>query len=600
MNPRRCFAALSILIAPTGLVAQTPPPGVAYAAGFQPGGQALFTLDLSQTPVGDSPSSIEVRRGNVEVVLKGGVRMLKASSATEFVITLPQVLPADFTLEFDLVPKRGSNPQDFSFEGTPVINQGAGSAHVLWHATGYLAVIGGGPDNYETPMPEDLRATLPGVRTLVGVSVSGNTIKLYTNGRRLFTLDRVFARGQVLRVFLGGVDDGTEAVYLAGLRVATGGGLGIIAAQAGLPNRTQFPPGTTPYVPPAPGSGTTSTGSALSGSTLAGSSQSTVTVVGGGSPTVKTVAGAPAPTPVNAPSGPAIASGPLPGGTAMTPAQVAATQQLLSKATQTLPVVGANSNNTTSTSNPLATSRSQPSGVTGTAMAPTGIIAQFAGPANLSTTSLAKVGGFNGGWGILLGWTQVPGATGYRVSRTPAGSAQSAVVTPTVTFPQTGPAMVNAVDPMVLPGASYTYWVEALLSSGPTAPSPVSTVDAGFPSAAIGNLQAVVGGTQSVVLPGSLAIRGPMPGSQVTWTWQQNDLVFRYEVSYEVVGGLPGIATAFERFTVATSGNPPVSAPLSLAVPQGKIVRLCVSPFADPNPTLPLPKTATCLNSQVP
>jgi hypothetical protein len=219
-----CVAGLAVFAAwlPDRAASQpTPPAGVAYAAGFQPGGQQLFLLDLSGTPVGEVPTTIKPLRGNVEVVLQGGMRMLKASSASEFLITLPQVLPQDFTLEFDLVPKRCCPPPDLSFEGTPTVNQGSASAHLLWQADGYLAVVGGAQDNYETPMPDDFRATLPGVLTQVRVSVTGSTIKLYTNGRRLYTLDRQFARGRVLRVFLGGVDD-LNAVYLAGLRIATG------------------------------------------------------------------------------------------------------------------------------------------------------------------------------------------------------------------------------------------------------------------------------------------------------------------------------------------------------------------------------------------
>jgi hypothetical protein len=216
-------------------------------------GTTLFQLDLSGTPVGEFPSAIKQLKGSMAVVLQGGVPMLKASAASEFLITLPQVLPRDFTLEFDLVPKRGSNPQDLSFEGTPTINQGTGSAHVLWHATGYLGVVGGGGDNFETPMPEDLRATLPGVLTHVVADFQGPTVKLYTNGRRHYTLDKQFARGRVLRVFLGAEDDGTEAVYLAGLRISTGSGLGIVAAQAGLPTRSPAPrPGMPPAPSPAP------------------------------------------------------------------------------------------------------------------------------------------------------------------------------------------------------------------------------------------------------------------------------------------------------------------------------------------------------------
>ena len=195
-------------------------------------GADLFVLDLAGTPLGEIPTGIKQLQGMLEVVLKDGVPMLKASARSEFLITLPQALPADFTLEFELVPKACCNPQDLSFEGTPTIKQGAGSAHVLWDSDGYLAIIGGGPDTYEAPMPEELRTTLPGVLTQVVATVEGPTIKLYTNGKRLFTLDRRFARGRVLRVFLGGQDDNTQAVYLARLRVATGIGAPSISLTA--------------------------------------------------------------------------------------------------------------------------------------------------------------------------------------------------------------------------------------------------------------------------------------------------------------------------------------------------------------------------------
>ena len=230
-------------------VAAFPRPGAAQPVVPLRPGTTLFQLDLAGTPVGDAPNTIKVLKGNVEVVLLGGMRMLKASTASEFLITLAQVLPTDFTLEFDLVPKLGSNPQDLSFEGTPTINQGTASAHVLWHATGSLSVIGGGGDNYETPMPDDLRATLPGVLTRVVLEAQGPTIKLYTNGRRLYTLQKQFARGAVLRVFLGAEDGGTEAVHLAGLRVTAGAQ--VIAQGNPAP---PAPPGTSNYVPPLPGS----------------------------------------------------------------------------------------------------------------------------------------------------------------------------------------------------------------------------------------------------------------------------------------------------------------------------------------------------------
>ena len=230
--PRRALTH-SWLAFGTLLVGVAAFPRVGLGQPGQPSpGTTLFALDLSRTPVGELPANLDLTTGILEVALRNGVPMLKASALSEFRITLQppgQVLPRDFTVEFDLVPKLGSNPQDLSVEGTPTINQGDASAHVLWHATGALAVIGGGGETYETAMPEDLQTTLPGVLTKVVLEVAGPTIRLYTNGRRLYTLQKQFARGAVLRVYLGAQNGGTEAVYLAGLRVTAGTGSGIAA-----------------------------------------------------------------------------------------------------------------------------------------------------------------------------------------------------------------------------------------------------------------------------------------------------------------------------------------------------------------------------------
>jgi hypothetical protein len=233
----------------------TPPPGVAIAAGFIPGSRTIFDLNLAAEPLGGSPTRLKLLKGSVTVVRKNGIPMLKAANAAEFLITLPEVLPQDFTVELALVPKACCSPQDLSLEGTRTINQDIASAHILWDADDEVAVIGGGQDNYATPMPEDLRTTLPGVLTQVNLSFAGTTLKLYTNGRRLYTLDRAFARGRVLRVLLGGNDD-ANAVYLAGLRIASNSpptryasaGSGFVAG-----SRTLFDLNAPPPPPPPPG-----------------------------------------------------------------------------------------------------------------------------------------------------------------------------------------------------------------------------------------------------------------------------------------------------------------------------------------------------------
>ena len=242
-------------VLPGTVAGQTPPPGVAVAAGFVPGSRTIFDLNLAATPVGEFPQNLKVLQGTMTVVQKDGLPMLKASTVSEFLITLPEVLPQDFTVEFSLVPKGCCNPQDLSFEGTRRNNQGVASALIHWDSDGQLMVVGGG-EMYQAPMPEDLSATLPRVLTQVAVSFAGSTIKLYTNGRRLWTLDRQFARGRVFRVSLGGQDDAAQAVHLAGLRIATNSPPALYAKVAGnfVPgSRTLFDLNAPPPPPPPPG-----------------------------------------------------------------------------------------------------------------------------------------------------------------------------------------------------------------------------------------------------------------------------------------------------------------------------------------------------------
>lgn len=56
--------------------------------------------------------------------------MLKASAEAEFVVTLREALPQNFTIEFDLIPKACCNPADLSFEGPPTRGQSSAPVSV--------------------------------------------------------------------------------------------------------------------------------------------------------------------------------------------------------------------------------------------------------------------------------------------------------------------------------------------------------------------------------------------------------------------------------------------------------------------------------------
>ena len=212
--------------------------------------QPIFTLDLSGTSLDEFPAAVKALNGVMTVVDKNGQHMLRASSPSEFLITLPQVLPADFTVVLDFIPKGCCAPDDIMLEGTPTMNRGAASTQLTWHPE-RISAVGGGGEMYQSTMPADLAASTPGNLTQVVVEFSGPTVKLYTNGRRLYTLDKQFARGRVLRVWLGGQDEGLNAVYLAGLRIEGGTGLNLIAA-TGAAGPTKLGGSSNPVV----GSGT--------------------------------------------------------------------------------------------------------------------------------------------------------------------------------------------------------------------------------------------------------------------------------------------------------------------------------------------------------
>ena len=204
----------------------------AQSGGFAAGSRDLFVLDLASIPTGELPQvcgprmpppCIELMRGNVTTVDKDGSHMLRAADPAQLWIRLPQVMPSDFTIELDLIPKPlGVAPTDFNIEGTREPNRGAASLMLEWQ-TQAIRVIGGAEGaDFQRPQPEDLKATTSANLTEIRFSYDNGAVKLYVNGQRLVNLPNLaFARTRGLRLELGGADDDKEAVYLAKFRLAT-------------------------------------------------------------------------------------------------------------------------------------------------------------------------------------------------------------------------------------------------------------------------------------------------------------------------------------------------------------------------------------------
>ena len=229
----------------------------AAGGGFAPGGRTILALDFAGTPVGQFPRGLRLVRGNLEVVDKDGMHMLRASSPSDFVVKLPEVLPTNFALEFDLIPKACCNPVDLMVEGVTSGSRSMISAQIEWDAE-HFAVVGGNPLMFQMDMPAAIAGTLPSTRTKVTLSFKDRTITMYTNGVPVYTLtERKFVRDTLLHISLGGQDDDKYAVYLASVRVADLASPVVVSAapQAG-PRSVSVMPAQPNVAPPPGGSGT--------------------------------------------------------------------------------------------------------------------------------------------------------------------------------------------------------------------------------------------------------------------------------------------------------------------------------------------------------
>jgi len=208
----------------------------AQSGDFAAGRRDLFVLDLASTPTGELPQvcgpkkpppCIEMMRGNVTTVDKDGQHMLRAADPAQIWVRFPEVLPNDFTIELDLIPKPlGIAPDDFAFEAAREQNRGIASMMFEW-SSGHIAAVGGAAENgsatmFQRDQPEDLKIATSAQLTELRTSFDNGTFKVYVNGQRLVNLPgRAVGRSRGLRIELGGQDDDKEAVYVAKLRIAT-------------------------------------------------------------------------------------------------------------------------------------------------------------------------------------------------------------------------------------------------------------------------------------------------------------------------------------------------------------------------------------------
>ena len=189
---------------------------------FVPGSRTIYFTDFSDEQVGNFPKRLTFKTGQMEIVeLDGGQRALKASSASELLIPLPEALPQKFTVELDVINRdsRGVAANTFEVTGGNAWNDDKHTV-VGWGHNGFQ-VAGGGVQRM------DVMAKDADVQRYVGKPASfrilgdGQALKLYADEKRIANIPNGgFQRGPALALYLQGRDDEKNAVYVTRIRVA--------------------------------------------------------------------------------------------------------------------------------------------------------------------------------------------------------------------------------------------------------------------------------------------------------------------------------------------------------------------------------------------
>jgi OOP family OmpA-OmpF porin len=200
---------------------------------FVPGERVLLAEDFSTDRVGNFPKRFELIDGNMEIVEWQGKRWLRVSSAGDFSVPLPEVLPERFTIEFDLTIPWGG----MSLYGHPHASgaAGEGASNSVVVVEGTEAGLYRGQNKGESTV--DPRNVMPGLSDeysksgiskpyRVRVQGDGKYVKVYLNETRVANMPNAdFARTRSITFhFDGNTWNGDQSPPLLGnLSINAGG-----------------------------------------------------------------------------------------------------------------------------------------------------------------------------------------------------------------------------------------------------------------------------------------------------------------------------------------------------------------------------------------
>jgi outer membrane protein OmpA-like peptidoglycan-associated protein len=183
---------------------------------FKPGDRVIFAEDFGADNVGDFPRRLQFGEGNIEIVEWQGERFLSTNTfGSKFSVPLPEVLPEQFTLEFDY-SAHGGNWMYVYFadpDGDP--------RPVSYVELGtWSGGLGGKPEAHGNPSGDEYK--YQDVVFPVRVMADGQYVKVYMGDTRVANVPNAnLGRSKTIYFVLPGRQD--RAAMIGNIRVAAGG-----------------------------------------------------------------------------------------------------------------------------------------------------------------------------------------------------------------------------------------------------------------------------------------------------------------------------------------------------------------------------------------
>ncbi len=186
-----------------------PAGGVKLNQDFTPGTRVLWQTDFARDPIGDFPRSLELKAGSFETAEWQGRHFLRSTGGGTVIVPLPEVLPQQFTLEFDYT---GGAGWDMTVHFSEELER-----PVTWFSTSGSAGIRGSSVSAESNLGD-----MTGQLIHCQVMADGRYVKTYINGVRTAQVPNADL-GRANRILFTVTAEREMPAYLGNIRVAAGG-----------------------------------------------------------------------------------------------------------------------------------------------------------------------------------------------------------------------------------------------------------------------------------------------------------------------------------------------------------------------------------------